>query len=309
MIDVPPAVQAKALVHEAGAWLDDLPSLVASLEREWSLTVGRVYPDATEALVVEAVCGDGTAAVLKLVVPRGDSAARASNRYARDEITVLRLASGQGCAQLLRSDSERGALLLERLGPSLHDLGLPLPRQHEILCAAAARVWRPAPDSGLPTGAEKGRWLAEFITATWEELGQPCAPRAVAHALSCVERRVAAHNDQRAMLLHGDVHAWNALAADDGEFKLVDPDGLLAEPEYDLGIIMREDPVELMAGDPYRRAAWLADRTGLDPRAIWDWGVAERVSTGLLATRIELQPVGREMLAAADAIARAESVV
>jgi streptomycin 6-kinase len=131
----------------------------------------------------------------------------------------------------------------------------------------------------------------------------------VAHALSCVERRVAAHNDQRAMLLHGDVHAWNALAADDGEFKLVDPDGLLAEPEYDLGIIMREDPVELMAGDPYRRAAWLADRTGLDPRAIWDWGVAERVSTGLLATRIELQPVGREMLAAADAIARAESVV
>jgi hypothetical protein len=30
------------------------------------------------------------------------------------------------------------------------------------------------------------------------------------------------------------------------------------------------------------------------------WGVVERVSTGLLLTRIGLQPVGREMLAAAD---------
>jgi len=35
-------------------------------------------------------------------------------------------------------------------------------------------------------------------------------------------------------------------------------------------------------------------------------GVAERVSTGLLLTRIGLQPVGRQMLAAADHIASRE---
>jgi len=34
------------------------------------------------------------------------------------------------------------------------------------------------------------------------------------------------------------VHQWNTLEAPEG-FALVDPDGLLAEPEYDLGIIMR----------------------------------------------------------------------
>jgi streptomycin 6-kinase len=38
--------------------------------------------------------------------------------------------------------------------------------------------------------------------------------------------------------------------------------------------------------------------------AIWEWGVVERVSTGLLATAIGLQPAGAQMLAAADAIAR-----
>ena len=110
------------------------------------------------------------------------------------------------------------------------------------------------------------------------------------------------------MLVHGDVHQWNALRTPERDgpgWKLVDPDGLLAEPAYDLGILMREDPVELMAGDPFDRAAWLAARTGVDATAIWEWGVVERVSTGLLAEQIGLQPVGRQMLAAADAIAAA----
>jgi streptomycin 6-kinase len=79
---------------------------------------------------------------------------------------------------------------------------------------------------------------------------------------------------------------------------------LLADAAYDLGILMREVPVDLMAaGDPRERAHLLAARTGQDRTAIWDWGVVERVSTGLLATSIELQPVGQEMLAAADTIA------
>ena len=101
------------------------------------------------------------------------------------------------------------------------------------------------------------------------------------------------------MLVHGDVHQWNALQAG-REFKLVDPDGLLAQPEYDLGIIMREDPLD---GDLRERARWLAGKTGLDEEAIWEWGVVERVSTGLLGTRVGLQPIAREMLDAADHVA------
>lgn len=106
------------------------------------------------------------------------------------------------------------------------------------------------------------------------------------------------------MLVHGDVHEWNTLEAHDG-FKLIDPDGLLAEAEYDLGVIMREDPLDLLEGDLHERARRLAALTGLDAGAIWEWGVVERVSTGLLCTRIGLQPVGRQMLAVADRIARA----
>jgi streptomycin 6-kinase len=300
-VQVPAVVRNKALAAGAARWLGELPGLIASLEQDWRITVGRPYPDATEAFVAEA----RPRSVLKLMIPRAGD-------HARNEITVLRMAGGDGCARLLRADQDRGALLLERLGRPLERLGLPLARRHEILCDTAARVWRPAPGCGLPTGADKGRWLADFIVTTWRELDRPCSERAVEHALACAARRVAAHDDERSVLVHGDVHQWNVLEAprdprdlkQDG-FKLVDPDGLLAEAEYDLGVVMREDPVELRRGDPWQRARWLARRTGLDATAAWEWGVAERMSTGLLCTRIGLQPVGREMLATADHVSRA----
>ncbi len=290
-----PVVRNKALAAGAADWIEALPELVARIERDWQITLGRPYDDATEAFVARATLADGTPAVLKLMIPR-------PGEHARHEIAVLRLTEGDGCVRLLRADETRGAMLLERLGRPLEQLGLPMRRRHEILCAAARQVWRPAAGCGLPTGAEKGRWLIDYITATWTDLGRPCSERAVDHALACAARRVAAHDDERAVLVHADVHQWNALEAPGG-FKLVDPDGLLAEAEYDLGIVMREDPAELMRGDARERSRWLARRCGLDATAIWEWGVVERVSTGLLCTWIGLQPVGHEMLAAADHVA------
>jgi streptomycin 6-kinase len=330
--DLPAAVRAKARDAGARAWLDRLPALVDEIAREWGLTVGAAFGDATEAYVAGAVRVDGTPAVLKLLVPR-------PGMPADHEITVLRLAGGVGCVRLLAADPARGALLLERLGPPMSELGLAQPRRLEILCDLAGAVWRGtgaaakprdgeepsdarkagADESGgtgqgegtgapgvadLPTGAEKAAWLAEHIRTKWESLGRPCAERTVEHALAAAESRRRAYDPARAVLVHGDVHQWNALRAGDG-FKLVDPDGLRAEPEYDLGVLMREDPVELMAGDPWDRARWLAARTGTDPVAVWEWGVAERVSTGLVLTAVGLQPIAAEMLAAADAIAAA----
>lgn len=297
-IVIPPAVRRKALLADARSWLEELPALVSQLEELWSITVGPPFPGATEALVAPAATADGSNVVLKLVVPDSVEAIRR-------EIEVLRLVDGEGCASLLRHDADRGALLMERLGPSLRELALPLGRRHEILCAAARRVWRPAPGVSFPTGADKGRWLIDFILTTWEETGRPCTEQAVDHAIDCARRRIDAHDDERSVLVHGDVHDTNALVSSGG-FKLVDPDGLLAEPEYDLGILMREDPLELLSGDPFDRARSLAAMTGLDPMAIWEWGVVERVSTGLLASRIGLQPIGSQMLEVADRIAGAD---
>jgi streptomycin 6-kinase len=301
-VNIPVVVENKARAVNASAWLDDLPAIVRSIEHDWELSVGTVFSDATEALVAEVQLATGEAAVLKLVIPRGDG-------LFQHEATVLRLAGGDGCVRLLRTDDDRSALLLERLGPSLHELGMPLDDRPEVLCSVAERVWRPAPEVSLPSGASKARRLAEFIEKKWEDLDRPCSRRAVDHALACAARRAAAHDDERAVLVHGDVHEWNALRAPHapGGFKLVDPDGLLAEREYDLGVMMREDPVELLNGDPWERARRLALRCGADAVAIWEWGAAERIATGLLGTEVALQPVAGQMLAAAEVCAVAST--
>jgi streptomycin 6-kinase len=295
VIELPEAVLNKARAAGAEDWLDRLPALVSSLETDWSIAVGCPYGGGSEAFVAEATRADGTSAVLKVLVP-------GAGNDPSNEAAVLLLAGGNGCPELYHFDANRGALLMERLGRPMYEFGLPLPRRLEILCTTAARIWRPAPDCGLPTGAEKARWLADFIVKLWEELDHPCSEKAVDHALASARRREMAHCDERAVLVHGDVHQLNALESDGG-FRLVDPDGLLAEAEYDLGILMRGDPVELLTGDPFDRALWLAARTGLEPVATWEWGVVERLSTGLLCTQIGLQPLGNDTLGAAEAVA------
>lgn len=214
---------------------------------------------------------------MKVVLPSNPNAAR-------HEITALRLADGEGCAALLRDDPELGALLLERLGTSLFKLGLPVAQRLEILCDTVTRMWRAAPDCGLPTGADRARRRGVFIAETWEKLDRPCSEQAIDHALGCAHRRERAHDAERAVLVHGDVDQLNALEAGE-DFKLIDPDRVLAEAECDLGILMRGDPVELLDGDPRQRARWLAARTGHDATAIWEWGVIERVASGLPAKR------------------------
>jgi len=296
MIILPKVLRNHAVASGAGAWLEDLPELLVHLERCWKITVGPPLAGATEAYVAEATTAAGQPVVVKVLMPLEDG-------RGRHEITALRLADGQGTVALLRDDPDVGALLLERLGPPLFELGVPTAIRHDILCDTVARVGRPAAGSGLPTGADRVRRLAASITTLWEDLGRPCSEGAIDDALSCAHRREAAHDDERAVLVHGDVHQLNALK-DGDQFKLVDPDGLLAEPECDLGTVMRGDPVELLHGDPHERARRLAARTGLDPTAVWEWGVLERVASGLHCTKIDVQPLGRQTLTAADAVAQ-----
>ncbi len=300
MHSIPEDLRTAARAAGAEHWLGGLPGLVADLEARWMVTVGRSLAGATEAYVTEATTAEGLPVVLKILLPWTED-------RARNEITVLRVAGGRGCAALLRDDPAAGALLLERLGPSLFELDLPISQRHAILCDTVAKVWRPAAGYELPTGAERGRQLATYITDSWEQLDRPCSEQAIDHAVACAERRATAHDDERAVLVHGDVHQLNALQAGE-EFKLIDPKGILAEAEYDLGTIMRGDPVELLDdADPHDRAHQLAAHTGMNPTAIWEWGIIERVTTALHCLRIDVQPLGRQTLAAVEAIAWLET--
>lgn len=294
--DVPDEVRNRVLADGNEAWLDGLPSILESLAWDWSLTIGEPLRGGHAALVVAATLADGTTAVLKVGVP-------GHRRELGFEAAVLALAAGDGCARLLRQDLTRDALLLERLGSAMHDV-IPDPAtRHDVLCDVAAQLWRPLGDDiDLPTGADAARRLRSLIPRLWEELGRPCSQETIDDAVACAENRGRVYDRRRSVLVHGDVHDANALQAGDGTFKLIDPDGLRAEPACDLGTIVRCDPD---SGDNLRsRAERLASRTGVDATAIWEWGTLHRVIGGLHSVRIGFQPFGHLLLSEADRLTR-----
>jgi streptomycin 6-kinase len=280
-------------------WLAGLDQAVGELASAWGLTLGPTLAGGTEALVLEAALADGRAAVLKLLPPGATAGP--------GELETLCMARGRGYAAVYVVDVGRGAVLLERLGPPLATLGLAVDVQIAHLCATLAEAWAAPPaDVPLMNGAEKARSLRDFIAATWRELGQPCPAEVIDTALRYADARARSFDPRRAVLAHGDAHPWNALLVPESHpprFKLIDPDGLIIEPAYDLGILMREWTDELLDGEPLQlglqRCNQIAAQTGVDPEPIWQWGFIERVSTGLLCLQVGL-PGGQDMLTVAQ---------
>ncbi len=275
---------ARHLGEDGRAWLDGLPDLIAELETRWSITVGEPLPEAGEGYVAWAERTDGTPAVLKLTVPRP---------HRRNEIEILQRANGHGYALLLEADLDRHAMLLEALGPTLSSLHLPPEQTIKAQTAALRQAWAlPVDEATLWFGERKATDLAGLIERNWNEFGRPSSRAVVDQALRYAERRSRAYDPEQCVYAHGDPHAGNALqvrrpriGAESG-FVFIDPDGGAIEPAYDLGVVLRDWDGELAAAnDPLYFAqticSHLAESTGVDRQAIWEWGFIERVATGL----------------------------
>jgi streptomycin 6-kinase len=305
-IELPVPVRQKVLHggEEAARWLAELPRVVAELEEAWGITAGETLEGGSAAYVARVRTRGGGEAVLKVALPGEDVGA---------QIQTLADAGGRGYVRLLASDGARRAMLQEALGSSLEVLRPPPRETRKILCALLREAWK------VPvTGARRAAWagdkaavLHRMIDELWRELGGPCSERVRREALRCAERRAAAFDLERCVVVHGDGHPANALqvirprpGAEVG-FVLIDPDGFLAEPAYDLGVVLRDWCDEVLAADDPRGLVrgyceLLARDAGVDDAAIWEWGFAERVSSGLYLARLGLDALGRRFLASAE---------
>jgi streptomycin 6-kinase len=298
--------RARSLGAEGERWVRDLPQLVDGLESLWHLRVEAPLPGASAAFVATATFADGRPAVLKVFLPVGAVGAASFH----DELRALLAGAGDPYVEVYEHDAERGAMVLERLGPSLHSLGLGVAEQLDVVAATLSRGWRRPPPPGLVDGGAKAAWLRTSIEQAWTELGEPCSERTIEAAIACTHAREAAYDPDVAVLVHGDAHSTNVLRAGAGRFKLIDPEGLASEPAHDLAIILRELNRPLLDGDAVALASqWcrqLDAATDAGAQAIWDWSSIERVSTGLLLLRLGEESTGREYLGAADLLATAD---
>jgi streptomycin 6-kinase len=214
-----------------------------------------LVPDGAFALtyryVEPARRADGSAAVLKLGPP--------ADAQFELELDALEWFSGRGAVRVLAVDRPLGAALLERALPGTPLRGLP----EDAAVAAAAHVmrqlWRP-PDGAppFPTVRHWGRWLTGRAGGLFAELCDSMAEPVV---------------------LHGDLHHDNLLRAGDG-WLAIDAKGVIGEPAYELGALLRNPRPGLFdLPDPgrvlQRRSAQLAEALGFDVDRVRGWAYAQ----------------------------------
>jgi streptomycin 6-kinase len=178
---------------------------------------------------------DGSPAILKIGLPGSSDL--------QHEAKLLTLAAGRGYARLLESDADSNAMLIEALGQPVADLGLSVHEQMDAILMTLQEAWLPLDSAmDLMTGAQKARWLAPSITNNWNQLGHPCSESLIEQTLAFIDARALAHDHTDKVLVHGDAHEQNTLADPQlpQHFRFIDPDGLFAEPAYDVGLQLRE---------------------------------------------------------------------
>jgi streptomycin 6-kinase len=84
------------------------------------------------------------------------------------------------------------------------------------------------------------------------------------------------------VLLHGDLHHANILAAERQPWLALDPKGLVGEPAYEVGAFLRNPMPQLFAAPQpgrilARRVDQLAEELGFDRARLLGWGLAQAV--------------------------------
>lgn len=291
--------RAKAAGDIGLAWLENIETLVCEMEVKWGIQVTDVLTGGSHALVTLAEGETGEKYVMKLDVPDNPL-----EEYMR-EITALKIADGNGYGKLYSYDPEKRACLIERLGKPLKALGYPIDKQIEIICNALNKTWKMSiGDEVLMDGSGGIDWFREYIPDAWERMGMPCSRRVINQALAYLDDRKDHLDPDHYVVVHGDAHNNNTLITLDGvDFKLIDPDGIYYEKAYDLGVLMREWPEEYQENAlemGKKRCRLLADLTGADEKAIWQWGFLQTVSTSMILLEIGQKPLAEEMLKTAE---------
>ena len=236
--------------------LEPLARVADEIAAEWDLELGAPFALSNYSYVAPA----GEDAVLK-VTPADDD-------EADEEPDALALWGGDGAVRLLRHDRARRALLLERARPGTDISELPESEATAIAVGVARRLWRPAGEPFRWIGDHVPRWLDRAERS--EQEGRDLIPLA---------RELYASLDVgRDVLVHGDFHHHNILRAEHRPLALerhlvIDPKGMLGEPEFDVPSFLRNPLHSTMRADvTAERLRAFAD-IGLDDERMRKWAV------------------------------------
>jgi streptomycin 6-kinase len=259
-----------------------LPALIAEISSHWELEIEPPFDPLYYSYVAPAVCSDGRRVVLKATVPHSGL---------DNEIEALRCFDGRGAVVLLNADPVRGCVLLERLEPGSSLVELDDERAISIAAELIREIRRPAPEgSQLPSVEAWTSALGRSSDPSGGGAG-PLPGLLVARAERMLAELLASSPDPA--VLHADLHHRNILAAERRPWLAIDPKGVIGDPAYEAGALLRNPLPEFLAASRpdrmiSRRLDQLAEELGLDRSRLLDWGFVQAV----LAARWSLEDHG-----------------
>jgi streptomycin 6-kinase len=297
---------ARAVVAFRGAageaWLRGLPATIEACAARWSLEVGPPFLPLYYNYVARADGADGARLVLKICFPDDE---------APTEREAMRLFDGRGAARLIEADAGRSALLLERLEPGTK-LSELCDADDEGAISAAVNVMRslsrPAPlVHEFPSVADWGKGFARH-RARHEGTSGPLPARLFDEAETLF--RELNDSADEPVLLHGDLHQGNIIAARRAPWLAIDPKGIVGDAAYEVGALLR-NPNDRILGWPNlprvmgRRIRQLSEELGFERERVRGWGLSQAILTSIWSCEERDSPAFG--VACAEVIAAAEA--
>ena len=138
-------------------------------------------------------------------------------------------------------------------------------------------LWKPLPpDAHFPTVTEWAGDLAK-LRKRFDGGTGPLPADLIAQAETLFRELLS--SAEPSVLLHGDLHHFNILAARRSPWLAIDPQGLAGEPAYEVGALLR-NPYPHLFTDPKvqrRRIEVLHEELGFAKNRILGWGIAQAV--------------------------------
>lgn len=214
------------IIHVFGSdgksWLGSLEQTAQAYLQKWNLSSEGPVNNLSYNYVMKVNDSEGTPLILKLGVPNFDT---------RNEIVTLKAYDGNGCAKLLKSDPEKGVMLLERLVP-----GRMLSEEMDemLVVETFIKVWK-AIRRPIPNGTSTPSLIHWFEGLQRYRKYFPNGPISQEHIqLADDFFQQVIDSSAGSELLHGDLHHENILYSEEQGWMAIDPKGVAGDPYFDV---------------------------------------------------------------------------
>lgn len=258
--------------QEGRAWLDRLPTILSMCEERWDLTIGAPFDNLSFNYVAPALRADGSEVIVKTGL---------ANEFP-SQPEALKHFDGHGMVQLLEYDAHNSVMLMERLKPGISLRALEDDKTAiSVAIDLMRKIWCPLPPQHYPFPTIDD-WGKAFIRMrTLYAGGTGPFPSALFDKGEKLYTELSASMAQ-SVLLHGDLHQDNILSGQREPWLAVDPKGVIGEPAYDVGSILRNfwpdilsvsNPKALMA----RRIDQFSSELGFERARVHGWGLSQAI--------------------------------